>query len=391
MHNQENFFTTMGMVVKDDKIWFTARETNGLFCMDISGDNIEYMGSFPNELEDGSYLYGECVLHEDVIIFAPYVAEELAVYDTKKKEFQKYPLDKNLCGNHYLPIIKWNDEVILLPTQKNNSVIVRININNREIQYINDWQDKFIINDNISELFFDYCIKGNILYAPVIAAQGQIMKYNLENHEICCMQVDVVEAYKTICCDEKNFYLYSHRGNKLLILDEYFKVVDSQVICEYNDIKINNTYYQNGNVFLFTVNSFDAQSDDMIITYNINTKKTERLVCIDSREGQANYARAGRRFTIFCNSDGKIYSFYSGNGMLYVIDSENTQVKSNKVQCIKTLSVYQEKYIRNNGNVTYQEKKDGSILLDYLIQQGINADIKQGKKYGKEIWKEVLS
>ena len=387
--NEKVFFSCVGMIEYDNKIWFSARETNGLFRMGLHGENFEYMGSFPNEPEDKTYLYGECVVYEEKIIFAPNMAQELAVYDMKKQMFQNIPLDTKLCNNQYLAIVKWNDEVFLLPAKNRNRIIVRINIKNGDIQYIDDWQNKFIIDDNAENIFFDYCIKENILYAPVISSKGQIMKYNLETQDISCIQMATTESYRGICCDGEKFYLCSQSGNELVIVSECFEKIDSKIISEYNDITIKNIFYRKGKVFLFTISSYDSMLDDMIIGYDVHSKNVQTLVRINSSEGKTNCAGLGRQFAVFCDNDSIIYSLHGGNGMLYEIDSINVEVNKNKVQRIDALPIFQEKYIRNNGNVSFGEKKDGSKLLDFLIKIKNNSQEKQEKNYGKKIWGKI--
>lgn len=77
-----------GVVDVDNRLWFSAIGFNSLFCYNIIEDNLEWKGIFPEETYWKSFLYRNCVIYRNNIVFAPYNAKNFVIYNTITNSFK---------------------------------------------------------------------------------------------------------------------------------------------------------------------------------------------------------------------------------------------------------------------------------------------------------------
>lgn len=382
--NDVFFFSGMGMIEAGDKIWFASREINGLFQIDRKEGQLIYLGDFPEEESDYKDLYGKCIIVGEKIYFAPYNANHMAIYDMKKKSFNKISIKKR--GRGFLAIIFYKENIILLPSNKLNNII-KISVSTNQIEYIELWKNELDINELNGMVFWDYCIKENVIYAPIISGKGKILKYEIENNKISYINTEVEQNFKCICCNEDFFYLTNDVGNILTILDKNFKTVSILNITEYTDVKIGNLIYKNGYVFIFTNNLFESEVPDMIVVFEVRTK-TIKVINFTFPQNVRNNISHMRRLFMISEQGNLINAFNGGNGVLYTIDSLDLSIIEKQISINGIEEIYKEKSLGTNGNIQFWEKSIDCNHLEIFIDIVKNVDIDKNEflDYGKEIW-----
>lgn len=387
----QTFFSSIGIVEYDEKIWFAARETNGLFQIDLQDKVMRYFGEIPNEKKDFINLYGQCIILDQKIYFAPYNADYMAVYDIDTGMFEKILIKKNGNGYAgYFTIINCNENILLLPAKGRNN-IVKLHKNMNGIEYIKNWKEKIGCEDSDGDMFWEYCIKDDILYAPIISAKGQIMRYDMYKDEISFFHTYLEEKFRCICCDNNYFYLTSQSGNILTILDKTFRLVGTKIISEYENIQIDHLIYKNGYVFLFTINDYEGQLPDMIIVFHVESNEMKTICSISANNARRNISCMVRNFSVSVKNDDFIIAFHGGNSTLYTINTLELSIDRYEILTNGIEEVIKNKTENISDGIQFWEKRICPSHLQILIDSVKDRENKNKSKvrYGEKIWKYI--
>lgn len=334
----------------DDKIWFMSDTYNGLFCMDIASEKIELMETFPNELYTQRFLYSYMERVGDKIYFAPYFAREVAVYDTKKHSFEKIKIDEEMLQRKlgeelFIGIQKYNNFLFFIPAC--SKAIIRLNLENHEIQYITEWSEK-IVNHDYNSLFFwaQWVLRGNKLFLPVYDVNA-ILEFDCDSLSYNIRTLDVDEiGFSGICDDGEYMWLYTRKAGNLLgwnpenneitrvdIYDEGVKTAWDGVarIISYNN-----------RIMMFGV--FASQR-----------KMNEKVNLAVINKVGYTFAKEEEDYIIFCERD---------TSMLSIIDK--------KSEAVCTMEISTEDRIINIKKILEEEgmlmEKKEFVLEDFLIE-----------------------
>ncbi len=72
-------------------IWVSLLECNGLVKIDVTNGRLSFVGVFPWQ-DSGYQMYNRICEYEDKLIFTPWNANHIAIYDWKKSEFRQISL-----------------------------------------------------------------------------------------------------------------------------------------------------------------------------------------------------------------------------------------------------------------------------------------------------------
>lgn len=91
----EDYICLYGAVHKDDQaIWISMMEFNALVKIDIETGLVQLVDCFQNERREGN-LHLQIVSYQNKEIFIPWNAENIVIYDIKKREMRYIPIDCN--------------------------------------------------------------------------------------------------------------------------------------------------------------------------------------------------------------------------------------------------------------------------------------------------------
>jgi len=143
--HSEPLFEPTSIYATKDKLWFTVKRINALFCMDKENWNLEFVGCFPEEKDfteneyDSLYYYPtEC---NDSLYFPPFLAEEFALMSLKDKTFSKIRFKEKFCtpenSKNFSGAVTIDNYVYFTPSMY--PAIIRLNTETKELAYFTDW------------------------------------------------------------------------------------------------------------------------------------------------------------------------------------------------------------------------------------------------------------
>lgn len=102
-------------VVTDNKIWFSSSVMNGIFCADTDGGHAEHVAVFPDESLFQRRLYTEVYAYGDELIFIPYMAEKISVYNTAENTFIQIEAPNNRSQRQARAYVsaQWKNKILL--------------------------------------------------------------------------------------------------------------------------------------------------------------------------------------------------------------------------------------------------------------------------------------
>jgi len=222
--------------IHNGSIFIIPRDINALFKISASDFSMSLVGSFPDEdvISIDSVQYYSIAENNETLYFAPYNANEIALYSLKNEAFQKIPFINqekiNMC---FLGAISYNEYVFFTPYFY--PAIARLNINTRELDYYSDW-----VNDPLLKLAPDekksFCsfpiVVDNTIFLSSSYANA-VIAFNMDE---CTSTVYEVGKkgylYNGICFDGENFWL-APRNNKTHVIKWNPRI---GVIKEFNEI-----------------------------------------------------------------------------------------------------------------------------------------------------------
>lgn len=306
---------------EDEKyLWFTAFHFNGLFRMDKSEWEPQFVGIFPEEDVEGFRLYSKIIEHGDKLYFTPLRARQIAVYDKKKNSFYKISFEEleigylaDYSGWNFYDAQLYGDSIYFFPHQR--TAVLQYNVKNEELKVISAWVSEIVDKYDLIQprVFYRTEMKDGIVYAPVSGCNL------LECIDLNTKQVELHEigrrgsTYSDICIIGTKGYICPFNGEEIIEWDVLAQKEKKALVFT----KKNNEYiYFQGmcklgkKVFVF------PEYYDHVIEIDSDTSKIEKkLENVFDRDYIENYKYMNPenptecRYTFCYESQGKIYAY----------------------------------------------------------------------------------
>lgn len=189
----------MNMVEENGKLWMSLLNRNGICEVDIATRrakirNIFYCGSLFQR-----FLYGRTEKVGDNLVFAPWNAEKIAVYNLGKDVMMYIPLNKrkqrlkeSSDEAKFWNLMRHRSTVYLLGYSY--PAIIKIDMEDLSVEYITDWVDE--VEENIDEgddngYFGDgYMIVNDLALLP-IGCMNAVLELNLKTADTRLRKLDI--------------------------------------------------------------------------------------------------------------------------------------------------------------------------------------------------------
>jgi len=202
-------------VEDEGNIWLPMADKNGICKIDCSSGNTELVMQFPNYDITKKDLYFYSLYMDNKIIFVPYRAEEVAVYDIKKELLEVVPLKHadSLFEGVYSEENKFVDGLMYGSSAYmfgySYPAIVKLDINTMKLTYLTDWMAYY----PCSKVHFGFLAEGHAqIGSDVYLAMkntNMLIRLNLES--------GVTEVFPIECAEKKIMSVATYSGNVLLI------------------------------------------------------------------------------------------------------------------------------------------------------------------------------
>jgi len=264
----------------NDEIWFCDVCFNSLFKMNKEILEPEYVGNFVSQT-NRSTLYISGVWYKENLYFAPYKANEIAVYNIQKKmityiHYDRTRCDKNVDADFRL-IVNYDKYIFFIPEMFN--AIMRLNTDSKEIDFFDDWLEPLnkLTTDEKQRFFFSGCkIAENIIMLASFRANA-IVEFNMETLKSKVYEVGQRGyQYNGICFDGKDYWLSLWNKNSVIkwnpdvgVIKEFANIAEEN-FCE-NCLSFCATIFCEGYVWLFPYYS------KQMLKINIKTDEVSKM------------------------------------------------------------------------------------------------------------------
>lgn len=178
----------VNMVEEDGKIWAALLNRNGICEIDKATRRARICKVFEGEPLIKDFLYSNVEKVGNYLVFSPWDAENIAIYDLKNisvtylslKNFEKN-LKENRDGAKFWNIVRYQSNVYLLGYSY--PAIVRINTDVMAVEYITDWveavEESIEQGDNSGYFGDGYVVVGDLALLPV-GCTNAILELNMK-------------------------------------------------------------------------------------------------------------------------------------------------------------------------------------------------------------------
>lgn len=278
-------------------VWFTARNFNGLFKMNVSTYKIEFVGQFPDEDVEEYGLYTGIAECNGKLYFAPYNAKSIAVYDKVKSLFYSIPLrdEFKYVSKKFYSVLKFDKYVFIYGLRLNT--IVRIDSQTDTVNYKN-------ISDVYNSDFYTFsnCIHNENIYSV-----------SPSNNSILCLNpLDMSCEFVKI---EKEFDKNIHIVGKTAPL---FTINQGSIV--YYDLE-NKKFIEFG--LNMTVNSYAYELNRYVCLFNIYEKN---ITVINKESQQIDKFSLSFCPQFCCKIKNKLLVFGANTNNMCLFDTESLTV-----------------------------------------------------------------
>lgn len=272
----KNLIGVYDIVEGNGKKYFTSKYMNGLFCYDQSMGKVEFLQRFQTEQESFLYMIGYEV--DEFIFFAPYMADNIAVYDTRQKKMH-YLYEGRLKEARIVRIIEYKKKIFLI----NESSLARSYVFDIKKMKLLTLPEAYDLSEETLEDarvwgYRDICLVDESIYLPG-ERPDCVIEFNLEQGNVIIHKIsNGGMTYVTIAYDGTAFWLTSDqrsivRWNKEKEIEILKEMPAGFSIKEYVEHKgcFACSLYMEGYAYFFPL------SANMIIRVNVKSRKIEMI------------------------------------------------------------------------------------------------------------------
>lgn len=212
-------------IIKDDSIWFSASDFNGLFHADLLTKNVNYIGRFEKEPILADWLYSMIIQVSHILFFIPKRAERIAVFDMNINSFLpsiELPKEAKMTGKSekFRFACHYGDYVYLLGT---NMTICKLDLQTYSVTYCKEMTRNGRKIGEYRMFSPQSAMKGNEIYSPIYYTEYMAI-INLKNDEI--RLVSIGDNLKIIACYCDDDVLWLSGENTITKCDYKGNVLD---------------------------------------------------------------------------------------------------------------------------------------------------------------------
>lgn len=374
------------IIIVNNKLYAVGESIDGIFELNLKEEKLNKLNSYKNVYD--SIRFKRCLSYGVKIIFIPYSAGYILLYDTSNQEFKEINLPiynkkktEKMESEKFLSAVIRNGYLFLFPWRY--PAIVKMNLETYEIVFIDNWKDEFsnyITNKNLTFFREDILIDGE--YANMITWNSPIvLRFNMDTLTYEILKFDGFKyGFSTICKVDETVYLTDSKG--------YF--YKTSVSFKNNEID------EQINFFDGTIYRKSYLYENKLIML---PTKTNKIMLIDLEKGDTHKIQLGdvedieKRVLYAKQIDNKNIIIQINSGEMYVFNIESLEVLNINILDKDIYSEIKNDIIDNISHIVLEEKKKYALELsdffDIVIQQSNKKEVIESC-IGEEIYKKVI-
>lgn len=335
MQEQKNCITLeiSDVVVEGRGLWSFCEEFNGLLYTDLESGQTKILAEFPQMPFFIRHAFVSIVKVDDILVFAPKMADSLYAYQMSKNKLQSYALPEEMV--HLKGRSKFDQTVVF---KKNvfmlgysEPCIVCFDVSEGKMTYYKEWYQDYLKKGFEHEILLfekEMCVIQNRIFFP--PRNGDcIIEFDMETRQ--CIFHDFIykkDQYYVLCYEDGFFWTYGAKNRVIVKMDDKFAVVDEFSLDEMEpDIKkspviekyIRFSHKKGNLIWLF------SGSYEKYVQVDIE-KRSLMIGSFDPKEDTWAVT-----FPDIKNKRNKIYVFEPVGKKLYVCDDDMEKVKVHRV------------------------------------------------------------
>ena len=208
MYKENCEIPTEAFAICDNRVYASAMNKNGLYCMEWASGEAHCIALFPDETPYMVRLHCAAALTEDKVVFFPDQARHIHIYEIAKNRFQTVPIHVEKEARFVYGFV-YGTKMFCVQSRPYNAIRI-FTENGQELNTI-----RLPKSGEYAVLQRDMVIEDDTAYL-INKGDKQIVKVNLDAETVEILTVDGFETIKggfgTICKTGDTFYLSSQGG-----------------------------------------------------------------------------------------------------------------------------------------------------------------------------------
>lgn len=186
---------TEAFVYEGNKAWFVHSKYNALFEVELNNGKCKYLGYIPQEEIEMPTLYVNIKKYDKYLIMAPFMANDIAVYDIEQQKFIKIKLKTYSSGylrEKFSDLVVYKNNVFFIPMTY--PAVVCLNMDGFGLEYI----ENIVLDAEKRRLNKRYLFnikpvqQGRTLWLGCFATNC-IIEFHLDTHEYIYHEIEDCE------------------------------------------------------------------------------------------------------------------------------------------------------------------------------------------------------
>ena len=327
----------------NNNIYFMLEDYNLLCCCNLANEEVDVLGSIPEEAIDGKRLCGKILEWKEKLVLLPLNAKKIWIYDLSNRIWDSIEIDHPNIAFKFLEGLIYND--ILYAFGHWYPGIVKIELFNGESTYI----DCEKMKNGRDELFGTQIAQKNEKVILPVCNQDVILEFDLSDSTIHERKIENEgNGFTAALYQNDVLWLASRKGQTIINVDENGN--ENRIIGK----KIDELFFHGFVLFHDELYLPSSHFSEMIIVEKKGIKKINKEICL------------------FCNvidDNTFMISYVCGKAELYNEKSKNTiqiRLSREKIENYFTNCVWNKQGI---------QKEDDILGVDIWIKKLINRGV----------------
>lgn len=202
-------------------IWFSSLNYNGLYKYNIKEKQTEWIAYFPNEMKTKKWLFKSIKLWEDKLVFVPYYAEAVYLYDIKGKFFTVINIMNIALLKKYKNVNKfeccgmYENKLYLIGCGYPG--VLKINLDTSEVVELDIFPKRMLKESNNGSFFGSSAVADkNILYFTCCST-NEIIQFDMKTEKVNIKMVgNTNNRYRNIFKGNNGYYLSVYDNDNII-------------------------------------------------------------------------------------------------------------------------------------------------------------------------------
>ncbi len=177
-------------LVHENTLYSFNKNINALMNINLESGDVNYISKVSTEIEYSKHLYGDVLLVNNKLFFSPYLANDVAIFDIEKNEFERIVIkkDNNIDSKQKFSKMKIiGNQVIFTPVFY--SCVIGIDLDTLEVSYSTNINEFMLVDPN-KPVFLEAVevYKDKICFAS--AQSNDILMYNINTTKMDVLKIN---------------------------------------------------------------------------------------------------------------------------------------------------------------------------------------------------------